>query len=81
MPLSTNGPDTRARIGEIIREIGTLLVAFAPLDAAVSPDADPMSPYTLLLSPLIGGVVLAACGFALMYLERRAARRGKDQRP
>jgi hypothetical protein len=37
MAIPPGLPTTRERIEEIVREIGTLLVAFAPLDSAFAP--------------------------------------------
>ena len=59
-------PSTRERLEEILREIGTLLVAFAPLDAAFAPDLQ--RALRLMLLFLIAGIVFI---YASLVAERR----------
>jgi len=54
----------KERIEDALREIGTLLVTFAPLDAALNRDANVFS---LLIFVVIGIIVFAAA----LLLERR----------
>ena len=58
MVLPTNRPSTRERIEEIFREIGVLLVTFAPLDAAFAADLRRTVP-TVLIIVAIGIVFIA----------------------
>ncbi len=47
----------RERVEDALREIGTLLMTFAPLDASINHEADTMS---LLIFFMIGIIVFAA---------------------
>lgn len=66
MVPSHERPSTRERLEEILREIGTLLVAFAPLDAAFAPDLQ--RALRLMLLFLLAGIFFI---HASLLAERR----------
>ena len=64
MPYVSEVKTVKERIEDALREIGTLLVTFAPLDAAINRETNALS---LLIFFLIGIIVFAAA----VLLERR----------
>ena len=61
-----SGPTTRERLEEMFREIGTLLITFAPLDAALNEHANRTS--SMLLFSILG---LGLAAGAILSEQRR----------
>jgi len=63
MPDQTHGKSAAERVEDAMREVGTLLIAFAPLDAALSERREHVAVFLLLFLGLgallfVGALVL-----------------------
>ena len=69
MPDQTSVKSAGERIGDAMREIGTLLIAFAPLDAALTERREHVAVFLLLFLGLGALLFIGA-----LVLERRRSR-------